>query len=174
MVSRTTLPEMFISQPEQVETEIGNSDGPTSQGSGGDGNADNSMGNQSESQESDRPSTLEEELKCAAANWIIKTKETCKLTQAATDEIIKGVADFNSYLFTRLYVIVKTSLEERSINISDIPELVKAFDSNSPLLNPFKGIGTYHCLLQYCKKNLGFVVSCSMLTAVVTHVGIWL
>ena len=42
-------------------------------------------------------------------------KETCKLTQVATDEIIKGVADFNSYMVTKLYEVVKNSLEERNI-----------------------------------------------------------
>ena len=160
MATRTTLPEMVIPQPEQDETitEVDNSDGPTSQGSEGDSIANNSN-DESESQESDRIPPLEEELKCTAANWIIKMKETCKLTQVATDEIIKGVADFNSYMVTKLYEVVKNSLEERNINISDMPELGKAFDSNSPLLNPFKGIGTYHLLLEYCKKKLRYIVS---------------
>lgn len=67
--------------------------------------------------------TLSEEelyIKSAAACWILKTKETCKLTQSAMDGI-------------KLHGVVKNALEDVHININDVPQLAKAFDTRKTL-----------------------------------------
>lgn len=107
----------------------------------------------------DETITFEEELMAAAAQWILKIQETCKLTHSAMDEIIQGVTDFNNYILSKLHDVVRNALEDLHVNITDVPKLAKAFDTDSPFLRPFRGVETHYQHLKYCKKNLGFVVS---------------
>lgn len=92
MSSRTTIPELSMSERDNSE-EV-NSD--SEEANNADLNED-SM----DSEPGPHDTTLsEEELKSAAACWILKIKETCKLTQSAMDEIIEGVTDFNYYILS--------------------------------------------------------------------------
>ena len=162
MHGRTVIPELFMSEEANGDENNGdenNSEENNGEENNGDGGsigegANNSMN----SPPDDHGTTRFEELKHAGALWIQKIREKCKLTQSSIDEIIQGVTDFNSYILSKLYNVLKNELEGININISDLPQLTKVFDTDSPFLRPFKGIETHHQHLQYCKKKLGFVV----------------
>ena len=146
MCSRTTMPELCLSD---------SSEGASVNNTGF--SEDSCLCDEPDTQETDTR-TMEEDLKSAAAHWILKIRETCKLTQSAMDDIIQGATNFNSYILTTLSGVVKTALEDLGINMKDVPQLVKAFDVDGPFFRPFRGVETYHQHLQYCKNNLGLVV----------------
>lgn len=139
-------------------------EGASATGERNDREGDNSNGEESNSsteeyigswpQIQNAKPTLEEELKSAAAHWILKIKETCKLTQSSMDEIIQGVTDFNSIILSKLYDTVKNALEDQNIDINDIPQVAKAFDIQSPFFRPFRGVETHYQQLQYYKDLL--------------------
>ena len=173
MHGRTTIPEMFVSET------TGEGDNPSREGTNMGETIDSfnneSMHSHDDTGSSEVDQTFEEELKGVAARWILKTKETCKLTQSSMDTIIQGVTDFNSYILSKLHDVVKNALESLDINIHDLPQLAQAFDVNSPFFRPFKGVETHYQLLKHCKKYLGLVVSTHAIsflyTMVFTHSG---
>lgn len=166
MSSRTVIPEFdggegvnSVNHETNAEEEGANANGG---GDDEDSNGEEDFSNFNEGgigPQTTSTLTLEEELKSAAVNWILKIKETCKLTQSSMDQIIQGVTDFNSFILSKLYGVVKNALEDHSINIDDLAQLAKAFNMDSPFFRPFQGVETYHQQLQYCKKNLGLIVS---------------
>lgn len=166
MYSRTIIPEG--TNTGSIITDGTNTEGANYEGANADGaNSDSEQANNADLSSSGPGShntvlpeaQTFEELKSAAALWILKIKETCKLTQSAMDEIIQGATDFNNYILSKLHGVVKNALDELHINMNDVPQLAKAFDTDSPFLRPFQGIETHHLHLQYCKKYLGLVVS---------------
>ena len=89
------------------------------------------------------------ELKAIAANWILRIKECCKLTQSIVEEIIERV--------THLIQLILYSCE--GSHWHGCPEFNEMFDPNGTFGRPFKGLESSYSLLQYCKANLGLVVS---------------
>lgn len=165
MYSRTIMPDgtnTADSIPDGAGTEGGHyEDANSDNGQANDANLVSSgpgSGAASDTTVPQETQTLEE-LKSAAALWILKIKETCKLTQSATDEIIQGATDFNNYILSKLHGVVKNALEELHIDMNNVPQLAKAFNADSPFLRPFQGIETHHLHMKYCKENLGLVVS---------------
>ncbi len=102
---------------------------------------------------------LQEDLLKAAAKWILKVKETCKLTETAMEEIVQGVTDFQNLLLTKLYEVLKSSLSGNNLSINDFPQLVEAFQPGSPFTRPFQGVETSYQQQKYYKEQLGLVVS---------------
>lgn len=99
------------------------------------------------------------DLKSILANWILRIKESCKLTQATTEEIVQRVIDLNQYILSQVSSAVMAAIAKAGVNISTIPELHDIFNPNGHFGRPFQGLETSYQLLQYCKANLGFVVS---------------
>lgn len=176
MHGRSTIPELFIVEVANMEgasadsnneednnEDVGNNNLTTE--SNMDTQESTSMDFQDEDLQDEAMGTMEtesrfeDELKHTAMCWILKIKETCKLTQSATDEIIKGVTDFNSYILSKLYDVILKGLRDLDINIDQVPEVAKAYHPDSPFLRPFKDVETDYLQFQYCKKHLGFVVS---------------
>ena len=157
MHGRTIIPEMFMSAGE-------NNEGTNSERDNGEeNNEDLSEDSNEDTVNATRrlPDDAEtiEELKRTAACWILKIKETCKLTQSAMEEILQGVTDFNKYILAKFYDVIKIALEGLDKNIENIPQVAKAFDTDSPFLRPFRGVEIHNQQLNYSKEKLGFVVS---------------
>lgn len=98
------------------------------------------------------------EDKVVIANWLLKTKECSKLTQATMDAIIEGVTDLNQLILTRVGKAVTTALKENGINPTSCPQLLQIFDINGEYGRPFRGLETSHLQMKYFKEKLGYVV----------------
>ena len=96
------------------------------------------------------------ELKAIAANWILRIKECSKLTQSTMEEIIERVTDLIQLILSKVAIAVKAAI---GMDVNNIPEFNEIFDPNGTFGRPFKGLESSHFLLQYCKANLGLVVS---------------
>ena len=96
------------------------------------------------------------DLKSIIANWILRIKESCKLMQTTTEEIIQRVTDLIQYILSQVSSAVTAAIAKSGVNVHTIPELHDIFDPNSSF---GRGLETPYQLLQYCKANLGFIVS---------------
>jgi len=95
------------------------------------------------------------------ALWILKLKESRKVTQSTTEEILADASELFSDMFTRLKKDVYQILAAAGPDIeSDCVERIKElFSDTSPYLNLFSSLGTQYLQMQYFKKHLNFVVS---------------
>lgn len=93
------------------------------------------------------------------ALWILKSKETLKLTQVATTSLLDSATELCETTVTELGGEVKALLQVVGIDSSSVPGLDALFSTTSHYCQPFDGIDTYHRQLAYYKKHLNFVVS---------------
>ena len=89
------------------------------------------------------------------AQWILKSKETLKLTQVATNTLLENVTELCT---STVVEEVKTVLQSSGIDPSSINGLEALFCSSSPYCRPFDGIDTYYRQVAYYKEHLNFVV----------------
>lgn len=101
---------------------------------------------------------LAQDLQSYAAVWMLKIKEVHKLTQSTLDNIIQDVTSLSQHLLDKMHTAVQTALAEVGISQSQVPQLSKIFNPDGPLARPFRGLESAYQQLQYCRKNLGFVV----------------
>lgn len=94
------------------------------------------------------------------AMWILKLKETNKLTQTCVDGVLQHVTELCTSTVLELGEAVKLRLASAGINIKDIPGLQDLFTASSHLCQPFEGLLTYHHQLKFYSSNLKFIVSC--------------
>ena len=92
------------------------------------------------------------------AQWILKSKETLKLTQVATNTLLDSVTELCTSTVIELGEEVKALLQSSGVDPSSINGLEVLFSLTSPYCRPFDGIDTYHRQLAYYKEHLNFVV----------------
>lgn len=126
----------------------GDSEGDNNGVAGEDGEDDDTYGGNEDH--------LPPEFRSIAACWILKLKESCKLTQSTMDEIVQRVTDLNQYILSRVSMAVKAAITSAGMEVTQ--ELQSIFDPNGNFGRPFKGLETSYQQLQYCRKNLGLVV----------------
>lgn len=103
--------------------------------------------------------TTPKEFKSFIANWILRIRECCKVTQATMEEIVQRVTDLIQFILSRLCSAVMTTIRNANIDAGIVSSIHELFDLNGHFGRPFKDLETTSQQLQYCKKNLGFVVS---------------
>lgn len=153
MQGRSTMPEMFVPAEEHGVDRMDNVEEATSE---------QEMDFEDSQYSSSVDTTVEEELQRVAAQWILKIKETCKLTQSAMDNIIEGVTDFHNFMLSKIHIVLKKALNSLHIDMDDIPQLKQVFECDSPFTRPFTGVETSYQQLNYYKSQLGLVVSMSL------------
>lgn len=79
--------------------------------------------------------------------------------KVAIDEIIQDVTALNQFILSKVHVAVQAALKEADISESRVPSLSEIFNPDGPFGKPFHGLETAYQQLQYCKANLGMVVS---------------
>ena len=104
--------------------------------------------------------------KLDTAKWILKLKETKKLTQSSVDSILEDATELCATTVSELGFRVESLLNTAGIRFNDIPGLREIFAPTSPYCNPFDGLDTYHRQLSFYRKHFNFVVSaCSYCTS---------
>lgn len=110
---------------------------------------------QTEAFEIDAPST--EEMKSFSAKWILKTRETRKLTRTAMQGVIEDVADLVTFVSGTLESQTRAVLHANGVNPESISGLKEVFSGAAT--TPFKDLQSFHQQLQYCRKHFNFIVS---------------
>lgn len=94
----------------------------------------------------------------AAATWILKVQELCKLPQSTMEVLLGDVTGFIQDLLTDLYEDIKQALAAAGINSSSIQGFPEMFDKSSKYACPFAGLETQHLQLKFYKKAFNFIV----------------
>ena len=97
----------------------------------------------------------------SSASFILKMKETHRLSQAAIDDIVEGCQGLFSLTIQRVKCSIKAKLADAGIDPADVPNLDCVF---SDITDPFDGLETYYKQESYFRKEFGFIVSQSALT----------
>ena len=69
------------------------------------------------------------------------------------------MSSLSSFSFCRVHLAVHTALTEANVTATSVPGLSKIFNPESTFLKPFHGLETAYLQQQYCKANLGMIVS---------------
>ena len=91
--------------------------------------------------------------------WILKIKETHKLTQTCVDSMLQEVTELCAVNGSVLGGAVDSVLQSAGLKMEEIPGLRELFAPSSPYCHPFDGLDTYHRRLAFYKSHLKFVVS---------------
>lgn len=93
------------------------------------------------------------------AMWILKLKESHKLTQACMERVLQDVSELCTVTVAELGDAVKSTLNSAGINFDHVPGLSELFTTSSTFSQPFNGLLTYHHQLKFYSTHLNFVVS---------------
>ena len=95
--------------------------------------------------------------KQSSALFILKMKETHRLSQVAVDDIVEGSRDVFNHAVGRLHAGVRSKLGGLGIDETTVEDVF------SSLNDPFKGLETQHLQEKCFKEDLNLVV-CSLLS----------
>ena len=100
-----------------------------------------------------------------AALFIMKMKETHRLSQVAVDDVVEGSQAVFNHAVGRLQAGVRSKLSALGIDETKVDDIFDSLD------DPFKGLETKHMQEKCFKEDLNLVVSnqlCSLLLC--THI----
>ena len=113
----------------------------------------------SETDDNERESCFKD-MEKAAAIWILKTRECNKLTQTATENIIKDVDSLYQVALHNIHCAVEDELRKAGIDPSVLPGLSHIFNTQGPHGRLFAGLESQHKQMKYLKSQFNLVVSC--------------
>lgn len=93
------------------------------------------------------------------AMWVLRLKETQKLTQTCVDSMLQDITELCTVTVSELGGAVDSILQSAGINMHNIPGLCEVFTHSSSFCRPFDGLDTYYRQLAFYKSHLKFVVS---------------
>ena len=99
-----------------------------------------------------------DDMKEAAASWILKTKEKHRIPQSAINTIIQDVTVFFQMHLSRIYHTIKQQLKSADVD-ENISSLSPIFDPNGHHGRPFKGLETEYLQLKFFKRKFSMIVS---------------
>ena len=102
-------------------------------------------------------SVVEPPTKKQRAEWILKIKETNRLTQTCTESILQDVTYLCSSMITDLTSVVKQKLVMHNATPELSQDLMTILQSDA-YHQPFKGLETYYRQMQYLRESFHFVV----------------
>lgn len=100
---------------------------------------------------------IEPPTKKQRAEWILKIKETNKLTQSCTENILQDVTHLCSSIIADLTTVVKRKLAPYN-TVPGLEENIISIFQNDSYSNPFKGLETHYKQIQYLRECFNFVV----------------
>ena len=101
------------------------------------------------------PST--EDMQHFSSRWILKTRETRKLSRAAMQGVIEDVGDLVTFISGTLESQTRATLRANGVSSQLMSGLEEVF--SGPATKPFAGLQSFHQQLQYCRKHFDFIVS---------------
>jgi len=101
---------------------------------------------------------IEPPTKKQRAEWILKVKETNKLTQTCTENILQDVTHLCSSIIVDLTAAIKQKLAAYNTTPSLNEDIMSILQSDS-YSKPFKGLQTHYKQMQYLRECFNFVVS---------------
>ena len=110
-----------------------------------------------DSNEDNNDCTIEPPTKKQRAEWILKIKETNKLTQSCTENILHDVTHLCSSIIADLTAEVKGKLVAYNMPSGLDKEIISILQSDS-YSNPFKDLETGYKQKQYLRECFNFVV----------------
>ena len=91
------------------------------------------------------------------AEWILKIKETNKLTQTCTENILQDVTHLCTSIILDLTSVVKQQLDMHNATPELSHDMMSALQSDT-YNQPFKGLETHYKQMQYLRESFNFVV----------------
>lgn len=105
---------------------------------------------------------VEPPTKKQRVEWILKIKETNKLTQTCTENILQDVTHLCTSINLDLISMVKQKLDMHNATPELSHDLISALQSDT-YNQPFKGLETHYRLMQCLKESFNFVVRLTLL-----------
>ena len=90
-----------------------------------------------------------------SALFVLKLKETRRLSQAAIDDVLEGYQGVFNLTIQRMRCGVNASLADAGIDPVDVPRLRNVF---TDMVNPFEGLETYDKQESYFRDKLDLLV----------------
>lgn len=101
---------------------------------------------------------IEPPTKKQRAEWILKIKETNKLTQTCTENILQDVTHLCTSVILDLTSVVKQKLAMHNATPELSQDLLSVLQSDT-YSEPFKGLETHYRQMKYLRESLNYVVS---------------
>ena len=122
---------------------------------------DNTLGEEFDDQFSITPShvSVEDTLKKAAAQWILKTREIHRIPVSTMNDIIVEVQYLFEVAVSEIRDRVQRKIQDTSAS-SDVSELIlEELGDSNPMLDLFHGLKTHHQQMRYFQAHFRLVVS---------------
>ena len=97
-------------------------------------------------------------LQEAAARFILKTKETHRLTQTAMNSVIEDTTSFSQIMLGELHYAATEKLTAAGVNPQIIGSLAPLFRDSGVFGRPFQGLETTYQQMKYFKQHFNFIV----------------
>lgn len=98
-------------------------------------------------------------LQKAAARFVLKTKESHRLTQTAMNCIIEDVTAFNQITLGELHFAVSERLTAAGVDPQIICSLAPLFKDDGQFGQPFRGLETTYQQMKYFREHFNLIVS---------------
>ncbi len=100
-----------------------------------------------------------------SSKWILKTRESRKLTRSAMQGIIDDVGELVTFVTQSLESQTRALLVKSGASSDMLAGVKNVF--SGPVTKPFDGIQSFHQQLQYCRKYLNLIASLYLYKGVV-------
>lgn len=100
-----------------------------------------------------------DDIKRAAAIWILKVKEKHRISQMAMQEIIQDVTELFQTCLLDLCSTLKSDLRAKNVDEEIVTSIEHHFGHDGKYGQPFRGLGTEYYQLKYFKEQFSMVVS---------------
>jgi len=96
-------------------------------------------------------------LQEAAARFILKTKESHRLTQTSMNCIIEDMTSFNQIMLSELHYATSEALSAAGVDPQIICSLAPLFRDDGQFGHPFGGLETTYQQIKYFRKHFNFI-----------------
>lgn len=113
------------------------------------------------------PAPSTEDMQSFASKWILKTRETRKLTRTAMQGVIEDVGDLVTFVSKALESQTRAVLHLNGVDPDSVSGLEEVYDGAAT--KPFEGLQSFYQQIQYCSKHFNLIVSNIMYIRVLTN-----
>ena len=105
-----------------------------------------------------RVSITEENLKVAAAKWILKNREGHRIPNSVMESIVSGAKFLYETALSEIQQKVTDKMKEANITPDTITSVSSVFDDDTQYTNVFRGLETTYRQNSFIKDHFRFVV----------------
>ena len=105
-----------------------------------------------------RVSITEEDLKVAAAKWILKNREGHRIPNSVMESIVSGAKFLYETALSEIQRQVVDEMKEANITPDTITSVSRVFDGETQYTNVFRGLETTYRQNSFIKDHFRFVV----------------